>query len=312
MLQAAKIGRLGGGHLLVVGVTPNFIAVSVLALEEGGPSMLASLIVLSSLFYLAVATWLPLLRRIITPVVAGTVLMLIAATILPICFDRLQEVPEGTSMAGRSDRGRGYSSGVPHFQSCAAPGLWRPLSLLVGIGAGLRRRYSVRPVRSGSLVGGALDRNSRCPISRSGPNANGGLLGAASNVPDRHFDTGHQGDRRRYDRSTRGEKKATRNRLSHGSRLRLGEWPGILASGFAGTPPTSSYSSFTVSLINLTGVAARSVGYAMGGILLVLALFPKLTGALLIVPSPVMGGFLLVAVGMFFVEGITDTVEGRP
>ena len=98
-LQAAKIGRLGGGHVLIMGATPNFIAVSVLAIEEGGPAILASLIVFSSLFYLALATWLPLLRRIITPVVSGTVLMLIAALILPIAFDRLQEVPEGSSLA---------------------------------------------------------------------------------------------------------------------------------------------------------------------------------------------------------------------
>ena len=28
-LQAAKIGRLGGGHILIMGATPNFIAVSV-------------------------------------------------------------------------------------------------------------------------------------------------------------------------------------------------------------------------------------------------------------------------------------------
>ena len=52
-LQAAKIGRLGGGHVLIMGATPNFIAVSVLAIEEGGPAMLANLIVLSSFFYLA-------------------------------------------------------------------------------------------------------------------------------------------------------------------------------------------------------------------------------------------------------------------
>ena len=94
-MQAARIGRLGGGHLLITGVTPNFIAVSVLALEEGGPALLASLVVVSSLFYIAVAAWLPLLRRIITPVVSGTVLMLIAAMVLPIAFDRLSEIPEG-------------------------------------------------------------------------------------------------------------------------------------------------------------------------------------------------------------------------
>lgn len=43
--------------------------------------------------------------------------------------------------------------------------------------------------------------------------------------------------------------------------------------------------------------------------LVVLALLPKFTGALLTIPSPVMGGFLLIAVGIFFVEGIQTIVR---
>ena len=35
-----------------------------------------------------------------------------------------------------------------------------------------------------------------------------------------------------------------------------------------------------------------------------LAFLPKVTGVLRAIPGPVMGGFLLVALGMFFVEGI--------
>ncbi len=72
-LQASRIWRLGAGHILIMGATPNFVAISVLALTAGGPALLASLIVVSSLAYLALALWLPLLRRIITPVVSGTV-----------------------------------------------------------------------------------------------------------------------------------------------------------------------------------------------------------------------------------------------
>ena len=92
ILQAARIWRVGLGHIMIMGVTPNYIAVSVLALAEGGPSMLASLLVLSAVFYFAVAAWLPQLRRVITPAVSGTVLMLIAVTLLPIAWDRLTEV----------------------------------------------------------------------------------------------------------------------------------------------------------------------------------------------------------------------------
>ena len=78
---------------------------------------------------------------------------------------------------------------------------------------------------------------------------------------------------------------------------------GMVLAGIVGTPPTLVYSSFSVSLINFTGVAARSVGYAMGVILLVLALFPKVRGVLLIIPSPVMGSLLLIEVAMLFWRG---------
>ena len=55
---------------------------------------MASLIVVSSLVQFALAARLALLRRIFTPVVSGTVIMLIAATVLPVVFETLREVPE--------------------------------------------------------------------------------------------------------------------------------------------------------------------------------------------------------------------------
>ena len=95
-LQADRIGRLGAGHMVVTGITPDYIA-----LAEGGPELPASLMVVSALFYLAVATWLPQLRRVLTPAVSGTVLMLAAVSVLPFYLDRLNEVLEGSaSFAG--------------------------------------------------------------------------------------------------------------------------------------------------------------------------------------------------------------------
>ena len=84
---------------------------------------------------------------------------------------------------------------------------------------------------------------------------------------------------------------------------------GTLLSGIAGTPPTVVYSASNVSLINLTGVAARSVGYAIGVILLALAFLPKVTAILLTVPSPVMGGYLLMIMGLLFVGGMKTVVQ---
>ncbi|MYD51523.1 MAG: hypothetical protein F4W93_08570 [Dehalococcoidia bacterium] len=302
-LQAAKIGRLGGGHILITGVTPNFIAVSVLALDEGGPSMLASLIVLSSIFYLAVVTWLPLLRRIITPVVSSSVLMLIAALILPICFDRLSEVPEGTStVAGPIVAA--VTLIVSTLLVLRGPGIWRPLSLLIGIVAGCVAAvpfglYDLASLAEKSWVGIPELEFPGLDVTPT--------VGFWALLPMFLIVTLVQaiksiGDGVVVQQVARRKPRATDFRLIQGSMYATGI--GILLSGVAGTPPTTSYSSLSVSLIHLTGVAARSVGYAMGAILLVLAMFPKVTGVLLIIPSPVMGGFLLVAVAMLFLEGI--------
>ena len=71
-----------------------------------------------------------------------------------------------------------------------------------------------------------------------------------------------------------------------------------------------SYTGESVSLATLSGVSARRVGYAMGGLLVVLSLFPKLTAIFLAVPKPVVSAYLLVAVGMLFVLGIQTAFKG--
>ena len=97
VLQAARWGRLGSGHVLIMGTSGAFIAVCVAALVVAGPSTLASLVVVSSLFQFLLAARLSLLRRIFTPVVTGTVIMLITATVAPVVFDTLTDVPDGAS-----------------------------------------------------------------------------------------------------------------------------------------------------------------------------------------------------------------------
>ena len=97
ILQAVRVGRIGAGHILVMGTSGAFIGVCITALVEGGPATLASLVVVSSLFQFLLSARLSLLRRIVTPVVACTVLMLIAATVMPIVFGMLADAPEGIS-----------------------------------------------------------------------------------------------------------------------------------------------------------------------------------------------------------------------
>ena len=307
-LQASRIGRLGAGHMVVVGVTPNYIALSVLALDEGGPGMLASLMVASALFFFAVATWLPQLRRVITPTVSGTVLMLIAVMVLPICLERFREVPEGApAFAGPCVAA--VTLMVFTALILRAPPRWRPWSMLIGfvsgcMAAALLGVYDLERLYTAPWVG-----IPQAPFSGLDLTPSAGfwallpmflivtLVQAIKGI----------GDNVVIQRVSRRRPRTTDFRLLQGSLYANGV--GILLSGLAGTPPASPYSSFTASVVNMTGVAARNVGYAIAVILLVLALIPKFTGALLTIPSPVMGAFLLTALGIFFVEGVQTIVR---
>ena len=302
-LQATGIGWLGTRHILITGTTPNYVAVSVLALQAGGPATLASLIVLSSLFYLAIAVWLPRLRRIITPAVSGTVLMLIATMILPVAFDRLKEVPEGTPEIA----GPGVALVtlvVTSILALRAPANWRLWSPLIGIGAGcaaaaLFGMYDLERLMQAPWIGIPT---SGFPGLELTPTAGFWALLPMFLVVTLVQAIKTIGDAVVVQQVSQRKQRAIDFRLVQGALYANGV--GILLSGLAGTPPTSAYSSSTVSLINLTGVAARRVAYAIGVIFLILALFPKVTGLLLTIPNPIMGAFLLVAIGILFFEGI--------
>ena len=56
--------------------------------------MLSTLIVSSALIQFCFIARLSLLRRLITPLVAGTVLMLLAATVISVVFSCLSDIPE--------------------------------------------------------------------------------------------------------------------------------------------------------------------------------------------------------------------------
>ena len=308
-LQAARFWRLGAGHILIMGPTPNYVAVSVLALAAGGPGLLASLTVAAGVFYLGMSLWLPLLRRLLTPVVSGTVMMLIAATVLPIALDRVQDVPESAPAATGPVVALITLVAVVVL-SLRASGSWRIWSPLIAIGTGcvaatMFGAVEVSQIGDAAWVGlpdsgfGGLDLTFDADFWALLPAfVVVALVGAVKNI----------GDCIAIQQVSWRRPRATDFRLVQGSLNTNGI--GIMLSGLAGTPPTSVYSSSSPSLIHLTGVATRSVGYAIGGFMVVLALLPKVGAALSAIPGPVMGAYLVTAIGVLFVSGMQILVAG--
>ena len=90
ILQSLQIKRFGAGHLVIMSVHPAHVPICIMALLTGGPALMLSLIVVSSLFQILLTPYMSLLRRIITPAVSGTLLMLVAAISIPPIFGLLE------------------------------------------------------------------------------------------------------------------------------------------------------------------------------------------------------------------------------
>ena len=83
---------------------------------------------------------------------------------------------------------------------------------------------------------------------------------------------------------------------------------GNLLSGLMGTLPNTTYSS-SVSLAEVTGIAARRVGVIIGIIFAILAFFPKATALLIAIPAPVAAAYITVLLGLLFVQGMRMIIQ---
>ena len=82
---------------------------------------------------------------------------------------------------------------------------------------------------------------------------------------------------------------------------------GNLLSGLAGTVPNTTYST-SISITELTGVAARRVGVAIGISFIVMAFLPKLLALVLAIPDAVVAAYVTVLLALLFVVGMQIVV----
>ena len=307
IIQAVRVGRIGAGYVLMMGTSGAFIAICVTALAQGGPAMLATLVVISSLFQFALSNRLSLLRRILTPTVAGTVIMLIAVTVMPIVFDMLTEVPESSPGPG------------------AALSALATIVVIIGIGlkatGTLRLWAPVIGIVAGTVVAaffGLYDTGRIAEAAWIGVPAGAWpgfdlsfgptfwallpafvfvtLVGAIETI----------GDAVAIQRVSWRRDRAVDFRTVQGAVAADGV--GNLLSGLTGTVPNTTYSS-SVSVTELTGVAARSVGVAAGVVFIVMAFLPKALALILAIPGPVAAAYITVLIAMLFVVGMRIVVQ---
>ncbi len=307
VLQAVRVGRVGAGHVLIMGTSGAFIAVCVAALVEGGPSTMASLVVISALFQFAMAARLSLLRRVFTPVMAGTVIMLIAATVMPIVFDTLIDVPSDASDAAAPVTAA-VTIGVVLGLVLRGPPAWRLWSPLIGVVVGcavaaLFGIYDIDPVLEAAWIGVPTGGWPGFDVT---PGQEFWALLPAFIVVTLVGAVETVGDGIAIQQVSRRSPQATDFRVVQGALNADGT--GNLLSGLAGTLPNTTYSS-SISLAEVTGVAARRVGIAIGTITVLLAFLPKFAVLLVVIPGPVVAAYVTVLLALLFVQGMRMVVQ---
>ena len=303
VVQALRIGRIGAGYILVMGSTSAFLPMSVTAIVEGGPALLATLIVMSSVVQFLLGAKMALLRRVFTPTVAGTVLMLIPVSLTPILYDKLTDVPGGVPTAAAPVTA-GVTLAVVVLVALRLSGAWRiwapAIGLLAGGLTGLAFGiYDLGRVASTPWIGlpdftgyPGLDLNFGSVFWALLPGfIIVTLVGAMDTL----------GDAIAIQRASWRKPRAIDFRSIQGAINADGL--GNLLSGIGGTVPNTTYGA-SIAIAELTGVASRAVGVGVGILFIALAFLPKLVAVIVALPGPVAGAYLAIIVALLFVLGV--------
>ncbi len=307
LLQVVRVGPVGAGVLHPMYTSFAAIPLCIAALVDGGPATLTTLVLVSAVFQVVIARRLFLLRRIVTPTVYGTVLMIVALAVASVMFRLLNM---DAAAAG---------PGVP------AAAL---VTIAVVVGLSLRGPKTLRlwapllSIAAGSACAAAFglfdtERVTRAPWAGLPPG--GWPTGLGLDVGTAFwtllpaflflsvifaFQMGGASiglQRVSWRRARAIDFRTVQQTISTAGLSNL-------AAGLAGTVPNTS--GWTVlSFIQITGAASRAVGYCIGGAFIALAFLPKASGLLSSIPDPVIAGFAIATTAFLFSEGMRIVVR---
>ncbi|MXW83046.1 MAG: hypothetical protein F4246_11290 [Rhodothermaceae bacterium] len=307
ILQSMRVGRIGSGYALTHVSSAIFIAVCAEALLRGGAGLLATLVVITALAQVVLSMRLSLLRRILTPVITGTMIMLLPVTVMPVLFDMLNEVPTGT----------------PAYMGPLSAGITICVILIMVLrGRGILRLWApAAGIVVGSLVSAYFG------IYDVGRVADAGWIGIPSESPpglNLHFDASFWallpaflfvalvGSTKSIALVVSAQRVATRRSQAVNyravQRAVTAEGVGNLFAGLAGTMPNTPHAG-AVAAVEITGVAARRTAFAAGLVLLTLAFLPKALAIILAIPASVVAAAITVVMASLFAVGLREVVR---
>ncbi len=301
-LQSVRAWRFGAGYLIPTGTSGVAIAVAIAALEAGGPALLATLVCALSVFQFVVSARLALFRHILTPTVTGTILMLVPVTVMPVIFEQLGNVPDNAPALGGPASALATLAVVVGIMLKArgALRLWAPIigvvaGSLVAAAFGL---YDTGRIAAAPWIGVP---QARWPGVDLGFGAAfwgllPGFLFVAAVCTIQTISGSVAIQRVSWKPAKAVDFRAVQGPVASDA-------AGNLASALAGAIPVG-FRPTGIAMVEITGIASRSLGIALGAALIVFACLPKALAALLAIPGPVIATFITVMIATVFMVGV--------
>ena len=307
ILQAVRFGRIGAGFCVLTGTSAIFVPVCATALASGGPALLATLVTAVALLQIAVSTRLSLVRRLLTPAVTGTVIMLAPVSVMPSLAGLLNQTPPEAPEAAAPVCALVTLALIVGIGLKGGPvlRLWAPV---IGVGGGavagaLFGIYDTRRVAEAPWIGLSVAEWPGLDLA-FGPEF-WALLPAFAFVSlvavTRSIGSAVATQRVSWRRPLAVDYRAVQGGIA-------AEGAGNLLAGFTGGAPNTAY-PIAASAIELTGVAARRVGVAAGAILILVAGVPKALAVVLAIPNPVVAAAIGMVMALVFVVGLRQLMR---
>ena len=305
LLQTRRIGPVGGGATLPMFTAAFSIPFCITAVVDGGPATLTTLVVVTAVTQLIISKWLFILRRVVTPTVGGTVMMILSITLASVVFGLLDEATE-------TEAGPSLLTALATLTIVAA--------LMLRGSAALRLWGPVIGIAGGCVVAAVLgiydfDRIAQAP-----------WVGLPSEWPGLALEFGipfwtllpsflflgviisiqSNGEAIGLQRASWRQDRAVDFRQVQGALAGAGVTN--LLAGLGGAVP-NIISPGIVAFTRITGVASLRMGYCIGCIFIMVAFLPKVSGLLSSIPGPVLTGYLVMVTGTLFVDGARTVIQ---
>jgi NCS2 family nucleobase:cation symporter-2 len=301
-LQALNRGPIGSGYLCPLLNGPAFVPASLLAGKEGGLALIFGMTAVAGIFEALFSRVVGRMRKFFPPEVTGTVVLMVGVEVIPIAVPKFFGVDSTHPEVGALP----FLVAVITLAVTAAFNVWgkgrmRLYSLLIGMVAGYAVSFAagILTVENIRLI---LDSAYfQFPeIGKFGMSFSTALL-VPFLVAAFSSALKTMGDLTTCQKINDADWKRIEMRSI--SRGMLACAVGNVASGLLGALG-QSVSSSNIGLSIATGATSRRIGYAAGGILVLLAFFPKLAAIFVIMPTPVMGASLIFTVCFMVMAGI--------